>query len=137
MDYGLLFREPWFDEDGQTYWPTCGVGPMEGWTTLGSSLITRWNLVRGDSPKEAAEACPHKLNFAEMQMLSGEEWEARGFRTKEGWKKYRKAQSKKAEAEAAVYKAALADLTALVDTLRAELQAVHADVKVLRRQYGK
>lgn len=117
------FDEPWFDEDGQTYW-----------VTFRTEFNPRFNLVAAVSPEEAQKECPllRGASMSQVDMFSVEEWEARGFRRKASWEKYHKDQAKAADAQAAVYKAALADLTALVEALRVELRAVHADVKALR-----
>lgn len=134
LDTMSKFREPWFDEDGQTYWPTVF---SYGGLTLGILTPVRWNLVCADSQEKAYDACPlsRGVPFSAIDVLTPKEWEARGFRTKAGWEKDRKARAKKAEARAAAFKAALVDLTALVEAMRVELQAVHADVKALRGQH--
>lgn len=129
-----LLRAVWLDEGGVRYTP---------------SLVTF--------------SAPWRVAFEASNTVPGlfvprteAEWAERGIRTVEAWARLRAAEAKakadreeaarvQAEAQAAAFKAALADLTALVETVRwelretradlqAELQAAREDIAALRRR---
>lgn len=135
--YTRVMEETWVDENGARY----DVGGV----LWGQGKI-RFQL---QAPAVAAVRVTSE-SFTEA------EWAERGIRTAEAWVRLRAAEAKakadreeaarvQAEAQAAAFKAALADLTALVETVRwelretradlqAELQAAREDIAALRRK---
>lgn len=116
-----LLSAVWLDEDGGRYTPL---------------------LVTFSAPWRVAFEASNTVPGLFVPRTEAE-WAERGIRTVEAWARLRAAEAKarvdreeaarvQAEAQAAAFKAALADLTALVETVRVELQAAREDIAALR-----